>query len=101
MPFIKGQTANPTGKNGQKPVSDALKAMLSRDPNESLEQSSFRTNAQLLAYNIIVKALAGCKDSIKEVLDRTEGRPPQSLEHSGNVTLTHEEVLAQLDNDAE
>jgi hypothetical protein len=98
MPFVRGQSGNPSGRNGQKPISDALKGLLTRKPGKTLDTSVCETNAQLIAFNLMVKALGGDKDSIKELLDRTEGKPAQSLEHSGMIATTHEELLKQLDS---
>ena len=37
-----------------------------------------------------------------EVIDRTDGKAVQAIEHSGHIARTHEEELAALDNpDAE
>jgi hypothetical protein len=98
MPFKPGQSGNPSGRNGQKPISDALKALLSRNPGKTLEQTVCDTNAQLIAFNMMVKALGGDKDTIKEVIDRTEGKPAQSVEHCGSIARDHEENLEILDN---
>jgi hypothetical protein len=99
MPFAKGKSGNPTGKNGQKPISDAIRSLLSRKPSEGFKVKTCKTNAQLIALNLVAAAIGGNKDATKEVIDRVEGKPAQALEHSGQLTLTHEEILAHLADD--
>jgi hypothetical protein len=36
--------------------------------------------------------------AIKEVADRLDGKPAQALEHSGDMTLRHEDALKELDD---
>jgi hypothetical protein len=52
-----------------------------------------------LADTLINAAANGDITAMKEVGDRLEGKPAQALEHSGQVTLTHEEILAHLGED--
>jgi hypothetical protein len=47
-------------------------------------------------------AINGDADARSEVIDRTDGKAVQAIEHSGHIARTHEEELAALDNpDAE
>lgn len=87
MAWQKGQSGNPGGLKRTKPLTDALRCLLSREPYE-LEMGKFgivlmgdeiRTNAHLIASRLINSALDGKIDAIKEIADRVEGRPVQAI----------------------
>lgn len=78
--FVKGQISNPTGKNWKKPVTEALKAILSRPASDKLDDEP-KNLAQAIALKLAREALYG-KDFLpisKEIMDRVEGKPTQSF----------------------
>jgi hypothetical protein len=88
---------NLLGQIRRKPVRDALDAILSRDPADQLTDKP-KTIAQEIALSIVREARAGDKDMREKLIDRTEGKPAQAIEHSGMIATTHEELLKQLDS---
>ncbi len=54
----------------------------------------------MVANNLIVEARTGENrvQAIKEIRDTLDGKPAQSVEHSGMIATTHEEYLKQLDD---
>lgn len=78
MPFVKGQSGNPAGRK-PRPFEEALRrALLRKDP---------KTKAialDNLAKALIAKALEGDVPAIKEIADRSDGKVPQAMEHSGD-----------------
>jgi hypothetical protein len=100
MAYSKGETGNPKGQLRAKPVRDALTALLSRPGNDPLADEP-KTLAQRLAMDLMVEAIHG-KGSARaearsEIIDRTDGKAIQAVEHSGHIFRTHEEELAALD----
>ena len=88
---------NLNGQIRRKPVRDALVAVLARSAEDQLTDKP-QTIAQELALNLVREARAGDKKSREEVIDRTDGKAAQSVEHSGMIATTHEELLKQLDS---
>ena len=80
MTIRKGQVINPEGRNQKKPISEAIRVMLHRDAYDSLNDKP-KTIAQVIALRLIKDAVAGENylPACKEVLDRTEGKPAQSV----------------------
>jgi hypothetical protein len=89
------------GQTRTKPVRDALVAILSRPGDDPLKDAP-KTIAQRIAMDLVRDAIHGDKsvraDARSEVIDRTDGKAIQALEHSGHIARTHEEELAALDN---
>ena len=76
-PFPKGVSGNPRGRPKTAALSQAYREKLAelypRDPKG-------RTYAQVIADNIVKKAVKGNLSAASEIADRVEGRPRQSLE---------------------
>jgi len=77
-----GQSGNPGGRPKSKLISEAYRFKLSElvpdDPHG-------RTFAELIADGMVVEAVKG-KNKVSaagELADRTEGKPKQSVEHTG------------------
>ena len=77
--FQKGQSGNPAGRPQGFLVSNALTAKL----KEAVSKSDKRTNAEAIADVLVTAALDGDVGAIKEIIDRTEGRPKQVNEVTG------------------
>jgi len=88
---------NLKGQIRRKPVRDALDAILARPADDQLIDAP-KTIAQELAINLVREARAGDKKAREEVIDRTDGKAAQAIEHSGSIARDHEDVLADLDN---
>ncbi len=75
----KGQSGNPNGRpRKERGLTDELRKQL-----ELRWSDSGRTNRELLVSQLLVVALTGSLDAMKYIFDRFEGRPAQSLEHTG------------------
>jgi hypothetical protein len=100
MRFKKGETGNPQGQIRAKPIRDALNALLSR-PGDDLLNDKPATMAQKVALDLLHDAVYGDKsvriDARSEVIDRTDGKAIQAVEHSGSIARSHEEELEILD----
>jgi hypothetical protein len=72
--FKPGESGNPNGRRGS--VVDALRRKLA----ESNSQNNQRTNAEAIADQLIALACQGEVAAIRELLDRTEGKPKQALD---------------------
>jgi hypothetical protein len=51
----------------------------------------------VIAEKCAAAAEGGDMQAMKEIGDRLDGKPAQALEHSGDMTLRHEDALEQLD----
>ena len=89
-----GKVGAPLGNNnGQKKRVWSLaieKALENRSKGDQMKSLIELANA------LIAKCLEGDMVALKELGDRVEGRVHQSLELSGNVTVTHEQALTAL-----
>jgi hypothetical protein len=101
MTYMKGESGNSKGQMRAKPVRDALYALLSRPGDDPLSDTP-KTLAQRLAMDLMRDAVHGDKgvrfDARSEVINRTDGKAVQAVEHSGHIARTHEEELVALDN---
>lgn len=70
MPWQPGQSGNPSGRVRSKPFSEALNRALAQGDPERLRR---------LAEVLLDKAADGDMAAIKEVADRLDGKPAQSL----------------------
>jgi hypothetical protein len=87
MPFRKGQSGNPGGRPKE------------NEEIKKLAQEHCPAAIDRLAYWMQSGDARASVAASTALLDRGYGKPAQALEHSGNVTLTHEEMLAQLGED--
>jgi hypothetical protein len=97
MAFQDPQNRNKRGQIRAKPIRDALDGLLSRDADDALLDKP-KTMAQRIALSLLKDALDGDKDARSELIDRTDGKAIQAVEHSGFIARTHEEELVALDN---
>lgn len=96
-----GQSGNPGGvKKGTVFVSEVYKRLLAL-PLDELEAFVPSNAAEVAALNQVRATMEAVPlvalPSLREITDRTEGKAPQRVEHTGNVTLTaRSESLEQL-----
>jgi len=79
MTWQKGQSGNPNGRpRKNRAMTDELRCLLQRkwQPRDT-------TTRELIAQQLICLALTADLDAIKYIFDRVDGKPAQSLEHSG------------------
>ncbi len=74
-PFKPGQSGNPNGRPKKALLSDALRRQLAI----ALPGMSERTQAEAIAAALISEAILGNVQAIREVGDRTEGKPAQAI----------------------
>lgn len=73
MPFKKGQSGNPGGKAKTKDFSEAIRLSV-------LEAEGDKTKLRLIAEKLVEMAVQGDMQAIREVGDRLEGKPSQSVD---------------------
>jgi len=88
-PWQPGESGNPKGRPPGRSISSILKDLLNKnftniDPFEK-GQLKERPINEHIAIKLANMALKGDISSIKEIFDRTEGKPPQKLEHTGDA----------------
>lgn len=76
--FQPGQSGNPSGKAKQKPISDALRSLLSRHASDTLDDSCI-TVAHRIALALVNNAVRGDLQSSREIADRVEGKPETTI----------------------
>jgi hypothetical protein len=76
-PFQKGVSGNPAGRPKSLTLSEAFRRQLSQ-PVPGDEQG--RTFAELIAVEMCQRAMTGDVAAAKEIADRTEGKPRQSVD---------------------
>lgn len=89
-------SARRTPSRGGKPdklMRDALMLVVHEDMGDGSKKKKIR----VLAEKLVAAGLAGDIPAIKEITDRLDGRAPQSVELSGDVGITHEEALRELE----
>ena len=74
--FKKGETGNPSGRPKLTRLSEALREQLA----EAMPSASESTVAEEIARILIREAISGNVQAIREIGDRTEGKPLQSLD---------------------
>ncbi len=74
--FPKGVSGNPSGRQKLTRLTDALREQVS----EELPNAPERTIAEAIARKLIKLALDGDIAAIREVFDRTEGKPKQAID---------------------
>ena len=75
--FKPGQSGNPGGRPKLAPLSNACRDVLAKPVPDDPEN---RTYAQVIAQTLADKAVGGDLQAAREIADRAEGRPRQSLE---------------------
>lgn len=73
-----GKSGNPKGRPKGRTISDSLRQLLSED------HVSEHTVADAVAEKLVEKALDGSIEAIKEIADRTEGKPSQRTVIAGD-----------------
>jgi hypothetical protein len=108
--FEKGQSGNPGGRPKRQLFTEALRIQALRpvelDESGQPKLPELPNNPRqidVIANTLIVEARTGENrtQAIKEIRDTLQGKPAQSLEHSGMIASTHEELLKQLDNETD
>lgn len=91
-PFKPGQSGNPKGRPKRRAISEAYRKLLEHVNDEG------ETIALKLAQQVIADALDGDLAAIREVTDRTEGKPKQEQEIKGSIGVTAKVTIYLPDN---
>lgn len=78
-----GESGNP---NGRPPAEDSLSNLI-REELEKVDPDTGLTPKKVIAQLLVKLAQEGDKSAIDRVLDRTEGKPKQSMDVTSNVRL--------------
>lgn len=90
--------ARPVGSpNKDKPFREALniEAKLAENGEDTPAKPG---SLRYIARSLLIRAGEDTA-SAREVGDRLDGKPAQALEHSGDMTIRHEDALEQLDGE--
>jgi hypothetical protein len=74
--FPKGVSGNPNGRPRLTRLTESLRRLIAETNPHAHEE----TIAETIAQTLVTMALAGDIAAIKEIADRTEGKPKQSLD---------------------
>ena len=74
--FKKGETGNPSGRPKLTKLTEALREQLA----ETLPDAPEETIAESIARELIKEAKSGNVQAAREIADRTEGKPKQSID---------------------
>ena len=74
--FKKGETGNPLGRPKLTKLTEALREQLA----EAMPNAPERTVAEAVARTLIREAISGNVQAIREIADRTEGKPMQKVD---------------------
>ena len=97
-PFKPGQSGNPAGRPKSITMSEAYRRELAKlDPDDK----HGRTFAEVLAEQIIIKAKGGDVAAVRELTDRTEGKPRQTVTLSMEKRVQLEQAVSGIISEAE
>ena len=97
MAFEKGKSGNPGGRASNKEWRDAIrKAVHERRVTTDDGKTEKIKSITLLARKLVTKALDGDVTAMKEIGDRLDGKPKQSVDLSGVARIKRiERVIVQ------
>lgn len=85
MPWQKGQSGNLNGRPKQTPFQDQLRIVMGDSKLKGLGVADGKKSALRLAVEQLVLAAAkGDQWAIKEIADRTDGKPAQTIDQTIN-----------------
>ncbi len=97
-PFKPGQSGNPRGRPKSITLSEAYRKMLAAVDETDPER---RTRAEVLAEQMYAKAKTGDVSALREIADRVEGKPRQTLALTLEKREQLEQAIAGIMRDAE
>jgi hypothetical protein len=95
--FKKGESGNSAGRPKLTRLSEALRQQLS----EEMPNAPERTVAEAIARTLIREALSGSVSAAREIADRCEGRPKQSVDLDIQTTNWRDEARKYGINESE
>lgn len=90
--FKPGQSGNPGGRPKSKLITRAYQEILER-----VDEKSGKTFAEIIAEVVVLAAKDKNLPAVKEITDRTEGRPNQPVELSGVTGVDMMIEMSDLD----
>lgn len=91
----KGEVRNPKGRPPIKTLSEAYRHVLEQKAHNDKKG---RTNAEVIADKLAGLAKRGNVNAAREITDRAEGKPRQSITVEGNAPMV---ILKNADNKAD
>jgi hypothetical protein len=92
--FLPGQSGNAGGRPKKSPLTEAYREILQQP---YLDDPHGRTYAELIAEAVINEALNGNLQAVREIADRTEGRPRAAIEISRPIDSSSVETLTSAE----
>jgi len=79
MVWDKGQSGNPGGAPKTKAFTEALRRQCLAPAESKFGLAKEHKRIDVIAMQVVKKAMSGDLSAIREIADRIEGRPPQSI----------------------
>lgn len=79
MVWVKGQSGNAGGAPKTKAFTEALRKQCLAPAESKFGLAKGHKRIDVIAMQIVKKAMSGDLSAIREIADRIEGRPPQSI----------------------
>ena len=96
--FKPGQSGNPKGRPKSITLSEAYRKMLAQVDEADAQK---RTRAEILAEEMYVKAKSGDVSALREIADRVEGKPRQTVTLSFDQREKLEQAISNMMREAE
>lgn len=87
MPWTKGQSGNPNGRPKKSPFNDQLRLVVTDPKLEGLgNPENGKTPLRLAVEHLVLAATQGEQWAIRELADRLDGKPAQTIDQNVNDT---------------
>lgn len=84
---MSGKASIENGKKGGRPKGTVGTARLEADKAKEYIAKRVTENLEPIINKALEQAIAGDKDARRDLLDRGYGKPKETVEHTGNVSV--------------